>query len=732
MYKRKILISLTAAALLTQGNAGAEEKEMPEVLVSGEKLITPTMQASETVYTGSEITAKGIEIQGVKATTSVYGALDMLPGINVESADSNGLGAEMGTVRVRGVKSALGALTVEGVPNYGGNPIGPRDYLYDMENMESISMYKGAMPGDIGTGVGSRGGSLQLKPDWPHEDFGFSFKQSVGTNAYTRTFLRVDPGTLPEVNSKVSGSFSYSGADKWRGTGELGPRLNANLALSQPLGEKADIKIWYNHNDLEQHLYRRLTSADIQNLEANYDKDYNATLTGNPAEDVNYYDYNRGEYQNDDVLAVLKMQVADSLLFTVKPYYSKEDAEILEGASKSSIRKRIRDIKRTGLISEAVWETPSLNTSLGYHFEAVDMHIYSQNYASVGSDFAYRGYGRMASGGTSYINSPYVKLAGSHGMFNWQAGLKYFHFKEADSQGYISGPGPDYALLRTPDLDREASEYDILLPTLAASLQLNDALEMRAGYGRTFIRPYSYMPLVNLYSANRSIFQAQGIDLQDLFDGYDIEESHTVDFGIRYIGDWFDIAPTFFYSAHSNLVTTIYDPRVNLNYSQYVGEVTSYGVDLEMNAYLSDDLSLFFNPTYTSMTYDNDLTYAGKRLESEGNQVVDTPEWLLKTGFIYHPGNFEIVPMLRYLGNRYADLEHKNEVDGAALVDLRMSYTFSELWGAEAVKCSFELNNLFDKEYISSINGYDDTRDGKATFYPGAPFSAMLTLSVTY
>ncbi|MGB5684529.1 MAG: TonB-dependent receptor, partial [Candidatus Electrothrix sp.] len=178
--------------------------------------------------------------------------------------------------------------------------------------------------------------------------------------------------------------------------------------------------------------------------------------------------------------------------------------------------------------------------------------------------------------------------------------------------------------------------------------------------------------------------------------------------------------------------TTIYDPRVDLNYSQYVGEATSYGVDLEMNAYLSDDLSLFFNPTYTSMTYDNDLTYAGERLESEGNQVVDTPEWLLKTGFIYHPGNFEIVPTLRYLGNRYADLEHKSEVDGAALVDLRMSYTVPKFWGAEAVKCSFELNNLFDKEYISSINGYDDTRDGQATFYPGAPFSAMLTLSVTY
>ncbi|MCI5143766.1 MAG: hypothetical protein D3909_18990, partial [Candidatus Electrothrix sp. ATG1] len=75
-YRKKILFSLTAATLVMQGGpaeAAKEEKEMPEVVVTGEKLITPTRQASETVYTGSEITAKGMEIQGAKATTSVYG-----------------------------------------------------------------------------------------------------------------------------------------------------------------------------------------------------------------------------------------------------------------------------------------------------------------------------------------------------------------------------------------------------------------------------------------------------------------------------------------------------------------------------------------------------------------------------------------------------------------------------------------------------------------------------------
>lgn len=46
-----------------------------------------------------------------------------------------------------------------------------------------------------------------------------------------------------ETGTAVSGSYSFSQADKWRGEGELGPRNNANFALTQPLGEKVDVKL---------------------------------------------------------------------------------------------------------------------------------------------------------------------------------------------------------------------------------------------------------------------------------------------------------------------------------------------------------------------------------------------------------------------------------------------------------------------------------------------------------
>jgi iron complex outermembrane recepter protein len=368
----------------------------------------------------------------------------------------------------------------------------------------------------------------------------------------------------------------------------------------------------------------------------------------------------------------------------------------------------------------------------GYHFENANMDISTENYAITKSGLSYRGLGVYGTSGTAYINSPYLKLAGDLGAFDWQAGLKYFSFIDPASDGYTAGAAPSYTPARATDLDREEQTHDIWLPTVGAAFRFNETVQAYSSYGKSFIRPYSYLPLVNLYSSNRATFRAQGMTIQNLFDGYGMEESDTIDLGLRITGGWFDITPTLFFGKHKNLLTTVYDPRVNLNYQQNIGEATSYGLDLEFNTYLRKDLTVFVNPSYTSMTYDKDLSFAGKSIDSEGNQVVDTPEWLVKTGVIYHPGNFEIVPMLRFMSKRYSDAENEQVVDASTLVDLRASYTWNKPPFAKSMKFSLELNNIFDEEYISVINASDDTRAGNATYMPGSPFSAMLIVSVDF
>lgn len=736
---KKQVRGLGAAAFLLmlgiRAPAVAEEARspnLPPILVSETRLVTPTRQAGETVYTGSEVTREGLDIQGAKATTSVYEALSILPGINVESADARGLAAEQSSVRVRGVRSMLGALTVEGVPNWGGNPIGPRDYLYDLENMRAVAVYKGGTPADIGTGVGSRAGAIVLRPEWPRETFGLQLSQGLGAHDYSRTFGRIDLGSIPVLGTKLSGSYSYTDADKWRGPGELGPRHNATVGLAQPVGSMADLKLWYNHNDLDQHFYRPLTWADIQDLDGNYRKDYARNLTGVPAEDIFYYRYNRGTFQNDDLLAIFTLTPTEALGFTLKPYYAKEDTKIFQGvtAGGGRVQERNREIERTGVIAEAQAGGASLHGVLGYHYEQADMDVFTRNFAITPQGLAYRGLGVFATTGDTYIHSPYGKLAGSLGAFDWQAGLKYFRFQDSSSDGFVTGPAPDFSPVRALDLDRESEVYDVWLPTLGTAYTLSEKAQVYGSYGRNFIRPYSYLPLATLYNTNRDTFQAQGIDLQELFDGYDIETSHAFDLGVRVSGGWFDLTPTIFFAKHRNLLTTVHDPRVSLNYQQSVGKATGYGVELEANAYLGDDLTIFASPTYTILTYDEDLSFAGNALDTEGRQVADTPRWLLKAGLIHRLGGVEVMPLVQTLGPRYADAEHKNRVGSHTVVDLRASYTWERLAVVQRLKLGLEVTNLFNRKYVSVINASDDTRDGGATFHPGQPFAALVALGV--
>ncbi len=714
--------------------ANAEEADkntlrMEEITVVGEKLLTPTRQTNETVYTGSEITKKGMEALGTKAGVSVYEALNMIPGISVESIDPYGLAAEQKNVRIRGVRGYSSAMTVEGVPNYGGNPMGPREYIYDTENFDSIAVYKGAVPADLGTGVGARGGAVELRSRWPEKEFAFDFSQGFGDNHYSRTFARIDSGALPRTGTGLALSYSYTDAEKWKGPGDSGPRHNVGVMLSQPVRDKDEIRIWFNANELDQSLYKPLSYAEVQELGKNYDRDYNENLTGIRAQDIHYYKYNSGEYANRDMLAIIPVTISDAFRMTFRPYYSDEDSEILGGSVSRGgiITKRMRDIERYGLISQMDAKFSWGSAAFGYWFESSDMIIRTQNYDPL--TFAFKGHGMyMESDDNGSVHSPYAKLSGNVGNFNWQAGLKYFRYRDPASQGYTSS-APDYELVRGADLYREEKEYEELLPTLGINCFLSDSLEFYTAYGRNQIRPYAYMPLINLYNQNRAGFQTAGVTLNDLFNGYDMEISDNFELGARFRTERMEIMPAFFYTKHKNLLTTVYDPRVNLSYYQNIGKATGYGIDLECNFYFRDNLTFFLNPAWTVLTYDKDMSYQGSILDTEDRQVADTPEWSVKTGLIFTYKDVEIVPMVRYLGKRYGDAEHKEEMDDYMVADLKLSYTRKHLSFIEALKISLEFSNIFDEEYVSAISSMDDTRAGNTGYYVGAPFTTMLTLS---
>ncbi|MGQ9648081.1 MAG: TonB-dependent receptor plug domain-containing protein [Thermodesulfobacteriota bacterium] len=155
-----------------------EETKIEEIVVTGEKIMMPTKEAAETVYTGVEVTKEGLKLGGEKGAHNAWEAISILPGVMFESPDPANLASTQTGVRIRGVSGSLGSMSIEGIPIYGGNPIGPRAYVLDLENFESIAVYKGAVPADLGPGSGTRGGTLQLRPLWASDKFGVTLKQS--------------------------------------------------------------------------------------------------------------------------------------------------------------------------------------------------------------------------------------------------------------------------------------------------------------------------------------------------------------------------------------------------------------------------------------------------------------------------------------------------------------------------------------------------------------------------
>ncbi|MBF0112371.1 MAG: hypothetical protein HQK74_06520 [Desulfamplus sp.] len=49
-----------------------------------------------------------------------------------------------------------------------------------------------------------------------------------------------------------------------------------------------------------------------------------------------------------------------------------------------------------------------------------------------------------------------------------------------------------------------------------------------------------------------------------------------------------------------------------------------------------------------------------------------------------------------------------------------------------AMSVALHLQNIFDEEYIASVNASDDSRAGVTSYYVGAPFTTILSVSFEY
>ena len=177
--------------------------------------------------------------------------------------------------------------SIEGLPLTGVNPGPGYLWLFDMENVASVSLNQGPIPADRNAFF-TVAGVLDSRLRWPGEQAGGVISQSFGSHDFQRTFARVDSGRLAD-GSALFFSASYSDADKWRGPGQaMDGRTNAEFGWQKALTDRLDARMYYAWNDYSANNYRPLTYAQAQDLGTYRNFDYSSVSSATAAQAVNY------------------------------------------------------------------------------------------------------------------------------------------------------------------------------------------------------------------------------------------------------------------------------------------------------------------------------------------------------------------------------------------------------------------------------------------------------------
>lgn len=746
MFRKSPLLVLVCPAFsIAQEPPPLPDLDLPavEVMAAPVPAVAPL---EEQDYSASRVDRDGIATLGGPAQTNPYRALDLMPSVNLSGLDAYGLSTDQNVVRVRGIAASTYsnlAVTVNGTPSSASAGRGGVGNLFDLENLEGLTLWRGPSPANVGFGMGNLAASLDLSILAPSAEPGVRARIAAGGDGFHKVFARLDTGTF-NGGSQIFLSGSTAESEQWRGPGDQS-RDTLNAGFTQVLGEQASLELYAAHNRFHRDEYRPLTYAQSQDLGTYGDLGYNAELTGVATQDVNYYAYNTQHFEEDNLLARLSWELSDSLELRLSPYWLSNEGQRRVGKTDSVTVVDI-DQEQYGVTAELAAEIATgQRLTLGYWSHRVTSMPppMSQKIYSLDADgrLVFSKWGILSDMGARAYESPYFQLEGEQGPWRYTLGLRYLSYRIPGITSYdgkgLADVSHDAALAMDPavksSLSTDATTLEEWLPSLSGGLILTPSLDLRAAYGRTVGNPWMG-PLYSGYMRNEKAFQRAGVTLQDLWDDLALETSDTLELGLQWRHGGLTLTPTLFYSWLRDKQVTAYDPAVGISYLQSGIEATAYGAELEASWGIDSHWTLLGSLSWNRNRLDEDIRTASSAvLETQGNQVPDAPEWLAKLGAQYRASNWSLTPIARYVGRRFGDAANQESVDAYATVDVSAAYLIGRVGALQSLEVGLSVVNLFDADYIGTIDaGQDDARPESVNYYPGAPRTLALSVSADF
>lgn len=735
----------------------------------------------EIVVLGRGETRQVQKVSGEELSLEMPGAsplklVEKLPNVNFQAADPFGSYEWSARISIRAFNQGQLGFTLDDVP-LGDMTYGNHNGLHvsraiSGENVGGVELAQGS--GALDTASSSNlGGALKYVSRAPSERFGAFVAGTVGSDQTWRGFVRVESGELP-TGARGYLSYSRNSADKWKGDGKQ-KHQQINFKLVQPIGE-GSVTGWLNWSKRREQDYQDLSLAMIDRLGGNWDNITNdwalavriAEIGNNRGDtgvaprfpsfgttypapiasvDDAYYD---AAGLRDDLLGAVTVNLPMGDVVDLKatlyghenegqglwytPYVASPNYGVT-GATRDdapiSIRTTEYDLSRYGVIASGTLTLGAHAVNGGFWYEDNDFNQ-ARRYYGLDRAAPQRSSLQMQDGAfrTDWDYDFRTTTWKFWIQDNWtvteQLALNFgFASLSVENEG-------ETLFARTASVEKNGAikAKENFLPQAGARWSLTPDSELFAGYARN-MRAFPSSGTSGPFSTTQAGFNA-------IRDTLEPEISDTFEAGWRYRNaDFQAVLAAYHVTFKDRLFAVPVGSGIVGNPSALsnVGGVTAKGVEAVGTWQFAENWSLFGSYAFNDSEYDED-TVDGNGVvvaRTKGKTTVDTPKHILKGELSYDSDGFFGRISVSHMTRRYFTYENDRSVPSQTLADLTVGYRFSGSPWLEGLEVQANISNLFDEDYISTINSNGfPIRGDSQTLLTGAPRQAFVTVRKTF
>jgi iron complex outermembrane receptor protein len=732
-------------------DAAADGGDVEEIVVLGQG------QARQVQELGAADIA--LEVSGI----SPLKAIDKLPGVNFQAADPFGAYEWSARISIRGFSQNQLGFTLDGVP-LGDMAYGNHNGLHISraiisENVGRVEVAQGA--GSLSAASTSNlGGTIEFFSREPAQEFGVDASATYGSDDTKRAFVRLDSGEFISGGPRLSLSYAWQDADKWKGDG-VQRQDQVNARIVQPVGD-GQFFGFVNYSNRRENDYQDLSADMINRLGYRWDnfaKDWDTAVkvaqvyqnqvsrSTNPVGplpyptaglafpapvgtvDDAYYD---AAGLRKDWLAGVGVDAPLNEYWTLKAmgYYHGNKGRGLwftpyvttPGGAPMALRTTEYEIERYGIVASSTFKLGANTVELGMWYEDNDFNQARRFYGLANTT------GAPSRGSLKFPKNPLA----TQWEFDFNTQTLQYHVQDTLDLGAFQinagWKGLRVTNLATPIVRGglaagRTEAKDWFLPQAGLLYRLNDDNEVFASYTQN-MRAFESSATGGPFATTQAGFDA--LDLKP-------ETSTTYELGFRTKSSRFQGVIAGYYVDFKDRIIAFANgsgiqgnPAILSN----VGDVRSWGVEAAGTFRVTPELSLFASYAYNDSEYQDDVVNAANAVvaATAGKTVVNSPKHLAKGEITWDNGTFFARVGANYTGKRFYSYENDAEVGGFVIVDASIGYRLNDRISIQA-----NATNLFDKEYVSTIgtNGFANRGDSQ-TLLAGAPQQFFVTLKAGF